>query len=77
MKYKKSCIHFQNETEMSFWMGIYQTAMRTETPVAGCEDSLWDEPENTPEKAADKAVQEFRKRMNPPTDRYHNSPQHN
>lgn len=73
----KSCIFFQNETEMSFWMGIYQTAMRSESPRAGCDQDLWDEPEDTPASSADKAVQELRKRLSPPVNRYHNSPQPN
>lgn len=71
----RSCILFQNETEMSFWMGIYQTAMRSEPPVAVETQNMWEDScKNTPEYAADKAVREFRKRMNPPSDRYHNSP---
>lgn len=73
----KSCIFFQNETEMSFWMGIYQTSLRETPSVSACDEDLWGEPKNAPDRAADQAVRDLRLRMNPPVDRYHNSPQHN
>lgn len=74
----KKRILFQSETEMSFWMGIYQTAMRTETPAVSCDAFQWGEEEsNTPDMAADDAVRALRKRMTPAEDRYHNSPQTN
>jgi hypothetical protein len=76
----KNCIIFKNETEMSFWMGIYQTALRTETPVTGC-DFDWDAASTGPDITADKAIRDFRKRMISESttndDRYHNSPSSN
>ena len=74
----KKPILFQNENEMSFWMGIYQTAMRTEMPAVSCEYSPWEEDNvKTPDVAADDAVRELRRRMEPPVNRYHNSPEPN
>lgn len=71
----KKSIFFENETEMSFWMGIYQTSLAAEAKaVSGCESSWDDDVTSTPDMVADHAVRMLRKRFEPPKGQYHNSP---
>lgn len=62
---------------MTFWMGIYQTAMREGNTVSGCDTGYtldFNESKKSPGIEADRAVHELRRRLEPPQGQYHNSP---